>query len=335
MQDIKNWAVFVLQTLEKLGFEMVPGGLNMFQRPWGGNEQGWGINFVEPEVWRDNTLLVSHSSDFASFNTERKCVELERLERHYGERSRQILFLHWEHNMADFYQGPINLCWWSTHNYFTCLDMRAIEHQWLPELRWPRAHNWQCLNGRIQGSRMRAAHLLKDIPGGYLSLGDEIPLREYPYSTYFNTENEDNFVRLMYVYGDSYVNIVTETKYHEATGIITEKTLQACAAEQIPIIIGHPGAVDHARAMGLDMFEDVVDLSYADLPNETRVDEAIRRNMDLIMGRVDLSPYRSRLQRQREYVIHQLPEVMEQRFEVYARDLARRLLPAQHGHEPI
>jgi hypothetical protein len=130
------------------------------------------------------------------------------------------------------------------------------------------------------------------------------------------------------VYGSAPVNIVTETQYDPPTGIITEKTLLAMAAQQIPIVIGHRGIVDQCRRMGFDMFDDLVDNSYDQLPNKSRVEEALELNRDLIQGKIDLSPYRSRLVRQREYLLYGLPDRMAHEFVIQARALADRLLPA-------
>jgi hypothetical protein len=121
---------------------------------------------------------------------------------------------------------------------------------------------------------------------------------------------------------------VTETQYTEATGIVTEKTLLAMAAEQIPIVIGHQGIVDQCRRMGFDMFDDLVDNSYDTMPNESRAEMALGLNQDVICGKIDLAPYRDRLERQREYVLWGLPDRMEREFVIQARALADRLLPA-------
>jgi hypothetical protein len=130
------------------------------------------------------------------------------------------------------------------------------------------------------------------------------------------------------VYGSSAVNIVNETEYFPVTGIVTEKTLLAMAAEQIPIVIGHRGIVNQCRRMGFDMFDDLVDNSYDTMSNECRVEMALMLNEDLIRGKIDIEPYRDRLEQQREYVLWGLPDRMEREFVIQARALADRLLPA-------
>jgi hypothetical protein len=117
-------------------------------------------------------------------------------------------------------------------------------------------------------------------------------LDEWAYNTYRGTENDENFVRLGKIYGSCAVNIVTETLYDHAPGLFCEKTLFAMLAEQIPIVIGSQGLVASLRDRGFDMFDDLVDTSYDCLPNETRLTAALESNQDLIVGKIDLAPYR-------------------------------------------
>ena len=64
------------------------------------------------------------------------------------------------------------------------------------------------------------------------------------------------------------------------------------------------------------------------MPNESRAEMALHLNQDVICGKIDLEPYRDRLERQREYVLWGLPDRMEREFVTQARALADRLLPA-------
>jgi len=170
--------------------------------------------------------------------------------------------------------------------------------------------------------------LLKTFTNGWLSLGMDIPLPYHPYNGYPGCENDDNFIALDYIYGSTAVNIVTETQFFSQTGIVTEKTFHAWTAEQVPIIIGHKGIVEHCRQMGFDMFDDLVDNSYDTIDGPTRIRAAIELNKDLIQGKIDLAPYKSRLQRNREHVLWGLPKRMESEFVIQAQALADRLLPA-------
>jgi hypothetical protein len=169
------------------------------------------------------------------------------------------------------------------------------------------------------------ASILSQWGGGVLSYGTDISLPEWDYGTYQGTENNENFIRLAAVYGSCAVNIVTETLYDPVPGLFCEKTLFAVLAEQIPIVIGSQGLVASIRAHGFDMFDDVVDISYDSLPNETRLTQALALNQDLIQGRIDLSPYQQRLRDQREFVLDDYINLMELRFVRDCEQLANKL----------
>ena len=82
--------------------------------------------------------------------------------------------------------------------------------------------------------------------------------------------------------------------------------------------------------MGFDMFDDLADNSYDNISNDLgleRADQALIRNRDLIQGRIDLAPYRARLERNREWVLWGLPDRMEREFVVHALALADQMLP--------
>jgi hypothetical protein len=192
-----------------------------------------------------------------------------------------------------------------------------------------REQAWQCLNGRTCRHRQRAYWALRDLPNGTVTYGTERPLSHWNYSCYRGTENDDNFIALSWLYGHNAVNIVTETEYDTAPGIVTEKTLMAIAAGQIPIVIGHQGIVQHCRELGFDMFDDLVDTSYDTLPNDVRVEEAVRRNQDLIVGNRDLVPYQDRIRANRDYMLNDWPTLMELRFIRDCERLASDLLPVQ------
>jgi predicted metal-dependent HD superfamily phosphohydrolase len=62
------------------------------------------------------------------------------------------------------------------------------------------------------------------------------------------------------------------------------------------------------------MFDDIVDNSYDQLSNDIRAEQALERNQDLIMGRVDLHPYQQRLQQQRIFLLEKFPVIMQEKF---------------------
>lgn len=99
----------------------------------------------------------------------------------------------------------------------------------------------------------------------------------------------------------------------------------ALLAEQIPIVVGYPGIVADCKELGFDMFDDVVDTSYDYLPNDIRAIKAVELNQDLLQGRIDLAPYRERLQNQRAFLLDDYPTIMELRFQRDCEQLASKL----------
>ena len=292
--------VFFNQTLTSLGYDLVP-VYNCFDLGYD-PVQGWPLKL--PDVnFAHNTLLLLHFQDFVT-PTDRGCIELDRVEEKYGSYAKQVLVTFWSHGLDQVYQGPVNLIEFSSHNIQTIQGALATQHQWQPFFDQPRTQAWQCLNGRMCLHRRRVVDQLLKFDNGILSYGNEIALPEWSYQTYRGTENHDNFVRLAPLYAQSAVNIVTETQYDARPGIVTEKTLQAMIAQQIPVVIGHPGIVQDCRELGFDMFEDLVDCSYDWAPNDNRAELAIKLNQDLIQGRIDLAPYQARLAAQRDFVLH-------------------------------
>jgi hypothetical protein len=316
-----NYANFFQDLFKKSGFE-VHVEHNAFQIPYHPNT-AWPLRLPDIE-FKDNTMLFLHFQDFITVRDGR-IVELDLVADHYGDRSNQIVVMHWPHAMHRYYQGPINLIEFNLHEYNIIKNLHHRWAEWKHMFDQPRSHAWQCLNGRKCSHRYQVKEILRNCPNGVLSYHDEILLPEWAYSTYPGTENEDNFIRLANVYGSCAVNIVTETQYDSAPGIITEKIIMAMLAEQIPIVIGYPGIVADCKELGFDMFDDVVDISYDQLPNEIRAEQAILRNQDLIQGHIDLSPYRERLRAQREFLLDDYPTIMEMQFQHDCEQLISKL----------
>jgi hypothetical protein len=270
---------------------------------------GWNLRL--PDF--DTDLLLLHFQDLANI-CDGRVLELEQIEQRYGSRADRVVVTYWNHGLDRIYTGPVRLVEFSNHNYdlVNQLYLRWSEWQHIVDQPWTQA--WQCLNGRMCDHRNRVMQILKDWSGGVLSYHDRILLPNYDYTQY-TYNNVDNFINLDYVYGTCAVNIVTETEYATAPGIISEKTLLAMAAEQIPIVIGHQGIVQHCEELGFDMFTDLIDTSYDTMPNDCRAEQALLLNQDLIQGRIDLSPYRERLRAQREFLLDDYSTMMEMRFQ--------------------
>lgn len=302
-----DYSILFSQTLTKLGFDL-HAVYNCFD-PVYDPEAGWPLKLPDVD-FRSKTLLLLHFQDFFT-NRHNRVIELDKVAHHYGDRANQVLVTYWNHGLQ--YHGPVNVVEFSNHNYDTVNALARRWSEWQHILTSPR-QGWQCLNGRMCLHRRRAVDVLQHWPNGVLSYGNEIALPDWSYATYRGTENDDNFIRLRSVYGSCAVNIVTETEYDTTPGIVTEKTLMAIAAEQIPIVIGHQGIVQHCRELGFDMFDDLVDTSYDSLPNDQRVEQALWRNQDLIMGKIDLAPFRERLKRNRIFLLDDFATTMELRF---------------------
>ena len=307
---IRHYSEFFQTTLTELGFD-VQGVWNTFDPPYN-HDTGWPLKLPDVE-FGPRTLLVMHFQDFVT-HLDGKILELEQVEQKYQQYANQVVVIHWPHNLKHYYTGPINLIEFNVHEYQILQNLHVRWDEWRHMVSMPKTLAWQCLNGRMCAHRFQVKEILQHWPNGILSYHDAVPLSQWDYSTYQGTENEDNFIRLLDVYGSCAVNIVTETQYNTAPGIITEKTFMAMLAEQIPIVIGYPGIVQDCIELGFDMFTDIVDVSYDYLSNDQRIQHALETNRDIILGKIDLAPYRERLCAQREFLLDDYPTVMELRF---------------------
>jgi hypothetical protein len=314
-----NYAELIAHTFDQLGVELVA-EYNCFQPPYN-SQSGWPLRLPNVE-FGPRTLILLHFQDFVTPGL----TELAQVQSHYGQHSNQVVVTYWSHGLDQLYSGPINLIEFSNHNLATCETIRKRQTEWQYHFEQPRSMAWQCLNGRKCNHRLQVVNILKTWPDGILSYGDEILLDQWNYSSYRGTENDKNFVRLAPLYSQCSVNIVTETQYEDRPGIITEKTLQAMIAGQIPILIGHPGIVQDCRELGFDMFEDLVNTSYDWLPNDRRVEEALKLNKELILGNIDLKPYQERLQHQKQFVLDVYPNWIRANFVRQAQSCAIKIL---------
>ncbi len=305
-----SYGAIFYQTLKSAGLDPII-GRNVFSPPYS-SDSGWPLELLDIE-FEKNTVLLLALPDFITVK-EGKILELENIEQYYKDYSRQVVILHWPHALHRYYQGPLNFLEFNAHSYQILENLNKRKSEWYHLINDTRSSAWQCLNGRYCWHRQHVVDILRSWPNGTLSNHSEIPLEQSPYSNY-KFDNEDNFIRLANIYGSHAVNIVTETQYDSAPGIITEKTLMALLAGQVPIVIGYPGIVADCKELGYDMFDDVVDTSYDRLPNNIRARMALELNKDLIQGRVSLEPYRDRLRAQSEFILNEYPRIMETRFQ--------------------
>ena len=314
-----NYAELIAYTFQQLGIDLIA-EYNCFQPPYN-SQSGWPLRLPDVE-FGPRTLVLLHFQDFVTPGL----AEIAQVEAHYGQYANQVVVTYWSHGLDQLYSGPVNLIEFSNHNLATCQSIAKRQSEWLPYFDQLRTMSWQCLNGRECAHRRRVADVLQTWPNGVLSYGNQIALPEWAYSTYRGTENDENFVRLSPLYSQCAVNIVTETQYDARPGIVTEKTLQAMIAGQVPVVIGHPGIVQDCQELGFDMFEDLVDVSYDWLPNNQRAEAALELNRELILGNRDLTPYQERLKRQQNFVLDAYPKWIQANFVQQAQSCASKIL---------
>lgn len=292
----------------------------------------WDI--IYPAVlWKSNRLVVLHAQDFLTTENEH-CPELQAIEQHFGQYADQVVVVHWNIGLERIYNGPVKLIHFPTHTWEILERLTSDERyaNWQSRVNLPKTQNWQCLNGIPRPHRRCVHSWLKDKPNGILSLADIDPLpRDSAYYEVYNWSidgshiNELNYQRLSWVYGACKINIVTETQYTGGPGIVSEKTLFALLSRQIPLIIGYRGIVADCRALGMDMFDDLVDTSYDDLPDGERWLAALELNQDLIVNTPDLSQYQGRLIKQQQWALKDWPAQMVDNFKTRANEIHNSL----------
>ena len=289
-------------------------------RPYTG--KSWTIHY--PEInWTDNTLVLMHCQDFVNVDNDMS-IDLLNIEHYFGERAAQVVVIVW--NLSIPYNGPLNIIYFPTHSYELLTELQKTQHMWGSGLLNERNLNWQCLNGTIKPHRINVAHYLRDnFSNGILSLHNEIPLDGLEYSIHYSWDNVKNWELLQPVYTHCRTNIVTETMYSSQTNIVTEKTLMALLALQVPIVIGHKGVIAECQILGFDMFDDLVDISYDYYSDEIRWHRAIELNKHIINGMFDYNILKDRLYANQDYVLNQWPKKLVEQFNNNARDIALHL----------
>lgn len=300
------------------------------QQPY--HETHWDIRY--PAVaWNDRTVVIMHCQDFLTID-DQGCSELRHIEKHFGEHAHRVVVLHWNYDLGSVYHGPVNLVHFPTHSYQLLQNLANPPYQnWRQALQGPRTLRWQCLNGIPRPHRRLVHGWLRDKPGGIVSLESFDPLYRDAYDDVYDWNlgydlNEQNFQTLSWLYSSAEINIVTETRYDLSPGIISEKTLFALLAQQVPIVIGYKGIVDHCRKLGFDMFDDIVDTSYDTCDNSDRWLRALELNQDLLLGSRNLPDLTERLLHQREWVSRIWPQIMIQNYHDRCAEILENLTTA-------
>jgi len=297
--------------------------LNALTPPY--DSECWPITFPQDVVWKDNTIVIIHLQDFVTIKNN-SCPELEKIEQHYAKHADRVVVVHWTIGLDTVYNGPMKLIYFPSHSYDLLLNLKQNQNEWQHKLSWSPTKNWQCLNGTTRRHRKLIAYYMQEhFNNGILSFGEEIPLREWDFRTYYGCENELNWLRLLPVYNDCKLNIVTETQYYETPGIITEKTLMALLGLQIPVVIGYKGIVTDCVNHGFDMFTDIVDISYEFLDDRERWKAAIDLNKDIINGNYNWDLVVDRLIANQNYVLNFWPSLLIEQFNNNAQDIVQYL----------
>jgi hypothetical protein len=85
------------------------------------------------------------------------------------------------------------------------------------------------------------------------------------------------------VFEPTCISLITEPVFFERETIITEKTIMAIYGGTIPVWVGGWRIADYMRDQGFDVFDDMVDHSYQDMPDPwDRCYYAIERNVHLL-----------------------------------------------------
>ena len=278
---------------------------------------GWPIDF--PDLTNDpNTVYIMHFQDSQNF-INGISLELTAIENYFADLSNRVVVIHEEIDLKGYYSGPLNLLWFPSFVYEMDYQMRPYQHRWDHYIDTVATTNWQCLNGIPKVFRRKTAHYLRDnFHNGILSLGGgEIPLPHHDYDDVYygkGNDNPQNFCMLDWVYSDCAINIVTETLYYNRPGIITEKTLFAFLAGQVPIIIAHQGFVKECEKMGFDMFTDIVNTDYDDLPDIQRWRAALESNSELLRTGIDRSQVKKRLIQNKDHALNHWPQYLIEQY---------------------
>jgi hypothetical protein len=154
----------------------------------------------------------------------------------------------------------------------------------------PRPHRMQLLELIDQYNLTSYAHSLcwktspvASIPVTDYRIGQETKLDQgIKNGQYLNATTYRDLLQQR-IFEPTCVSLITEPAYTERQTIVTEKTIMAIYGGTIPIWVGGWRIADYMRNQGFDVFDDVVDHSYQNLPDPAqRVAQAVAANLDLL-----------------------------------------------------
>lgn len=262
----------------------------------------WNMNL--PKIHKSEKLIL-HTQDHLNVHPGGILPELKAIEDFYKDYDlSNIVLIHWNHRLRELYNGKINLIEFPTHSFDFVQLLMNRSSEWVNEV-YNRTNKYDfiCLNGKARDHRVNVCNYLKQLSNPYkITLGWDDSYEHASYCDY-DFDNADNFIKLIDIYKGSNINIVNETLYDESHGIITEKTLDAFASLQLPIVIGYNGIISDIRDYGFDVFDDIIDHSYDNMNNDVRWKMAIDLNKHLLNGNYNYTDLMHRLKQNQEYLM--------------------------------
>jgi hypothetical protein len=98
-------------------------------------------------------------------------------------------------------------------------------------------------------------------------------------------KNAETYQQLLQksVFEPSCISLITETAFFQKETIHTEKTIMALYGGTLPIWVGGWRLADYMKSFGFDVFDDVIDHSYQNMPDPfDRCYYAVERNLALL-----------------------------------------------------
>ena len=138
-------------------------------------------------------------------------------------------------------------------------------------------------------------HTKLDIPVTNYVFGPEIALDQgIKNGSFRNAETYQHLLQKT-VFEPSCISLITEPAFLQKETLHTEKTIMAMYGGTIPIWVGGWRLPDYLKTMGFDVFDDLVDHSYQNMPDAMdRCYFAIERNLDVLRD----------FDRVKEFIIH-------------------------------
>jgi len=277
-----------------------------------------------PDI-KDASGIVLHTQDNLNVAYNNIVPEIVAIEDYYVNANiNDIVLIHWNHNLKDIYSGELKLIEFPTHSFDFVQSFSNRYNEWKNVEQKTNSIKFMCLNGRPRNHRILVYDYISSLGiNSFVSIYDTNNDNDISYGNY-DFDNVNNFIKLIDLYKKAPVNVVTETLYYESRGILTEKLLQAFGALQIPIIIGHRGAVEDARRYGFDMFDDIVDNSFDNMSNDIRWREAIDLNKHILRNEFNYEDLLPRLKKNQEYLLNGYLNFILDKFQTQVNEMFSR-----------